>query len=123
MRAIRLVFAVLVGLALAAAPITTGLAMHAVGHSDAGPMAARSQQSHQDIMGGGASDDACTCCDVGGMNQDSPSAFCPLKCCGVAAILIEIQTLAGPHAISGTDAVAAALSPFSRQPDTPPPRS
>jgi hypothetical protein len=118
MRTIRLVIAVLVGLALAAAPVAAGFAMAPAGLSKVGMKAAAAAHHHDiqhpDMPAAGAPCDA---------SQGSPATFCLIKCCSVAAILVEAQPLTGTAAISRTDTVAAALSPFSRRPDPPPPRS
>jgi hypothetical protein len=67
-----------------------------------------------------AAPDDCHCCE---QDPDHAAEACPLKCCGLAAIPVEGQGWAAPRPKAAADGPAAGLSPFSPQPDPPPPRS
>jgi hypothetical protein len=121
MRAARLVIAALVGMALALAPASAGLAMASATQPQTVEMIVEMipATAHHAAMHASAFDDDCSCCDP---SQDVPAAVCFLKCCCMAAILVSAQPWTGLRASSHADTIAAALSPFSRQPDPPPPR-
>jgi hypothetical protein len=68
----------------------------------------------------GAPDDGCHCCDAAPADA---ADVCTLKCCSAAAILTDAQPLTSVRAVAAADRDAAALSPFTRRPDLPPPRS
>jgi hypothetical protein len=107
MGGVRFLIAVLMALSLAAAPVSASVPK---------PQGAAHQTQH---MSTGAPDD-CPCCD---MNHGQAADACPLKCCSLAAILVEGQALTAPRPKPDVDIPAAGLSPFSPQPDPPPPRS
>jgi hypothetical protein len=119
MRAVRLVIAALVGMALAVAPVSAAFAMASAPHSQA-VEAMPSGHHHAAMNASAPPDDGCPCCDA---TQDMSAAVCILKCCSVVAILVDAQLSTGMTAVPNADITAAALSPFSRQPDPPPPRS
>jgi hypothetical protein len=104
MRAARRIAAVLVAFALALVP--------AVGFA--------TMRTTQHEMSAGTQADACHCCDA---TSGSAANVSIVKCCSAAAILTEPQPPMGTRTIAVTDGGAAALSPFARPPDLPPPRS
>jgi hypothetical protein len=118
MRAVRIVIAALVGMVLAVTPVSAAFAMASAPHSQA--VEAMPTAQHHPAVSVSAPDNACLCCDA---TRDMPAAVCILKCCSVVAILVDVlpwtPAASAPHA----DIAVAALSPFSRQPDPPPPRS
>ncbi|HEY1245925.1 MAG TPA: hypothetical protein VGF29_13955 [Hyphomicrobiaceae bacterium] len=118
MRAVRLVIAVLVGMVLAVAPVSAAFAMASAPHSQA--VQAMPAPQHRPAVSVSATDDGCPCCDA---TRDMPAAVCILKCCSVVAILADVQPWTAPTSAPHADTAVAALSPFSRQPDPPPPRS
>src|SRR5262245_50019109 len=105
MRAVRLVIAALVGLALAMLPMSAGFAKQAAGKAE---MGAGMSMSAPDDVGPG--------CDT---THDHAAAVCSLKCCGTAAILVEAQPLTAQRRLPSGDMVAAAFVPFTLPPDPP----
>jgi hypothetical protein len=104
MRHVRFLLSVLLALSLAAAPVWAGVPNL---HGAAPDMSM-------------AAPDECHCCD---QTRDQTADACPLKCCGLAAILVEGQGWAAPCPKADIDGLEAGLSPFSMRPDPPPPRS
>ena len=104
MRAVRRIAVALVAFALALVP--------AVGFA--------TMRTTQHEMSAGAQEDACLCCDP---TSGSAANISIVKCCSAVAILIEPQPLTGTRTVAIADMAAAALTPFARPPDLPPPRS
>ena len=104
MRAVRQVFVALLAVALFLVPAAGFARVPAMQHA----------------MGVDAPEDACPCCDA---SHDTAVDVCMLKCCGAPAVLAEVQPLAEGRAVAVADTAAAALAPFARPPDPPPPRS
>jgi hypothetical protein len=122
MRAIRLVIAALVGLALAVAPVSAGFAQPPMGmapdmHADMHP-GVGADTGHVG-MSTSRHEIADPCCDA----MPNAAMVCSLKCCSVLAILIDGHPLPEHGATAHPDAVASVLSPFTRQPESPPPRA
>jgi hypothetical protein len=105
MRAFRLAIAALTALALAALPLSAGVAK---------PLASKAETSMA------APDHACPGADT---SHDQDAGVCSMQCCTTAAILVEAQPFAGQLRVLATDMAAAALVPFTLPPDPPPPRS
>jgi hypothetical protein len=104
MRAVRHVFVALIAFALAFAPVA--------GFAKMMPM--------QHEMSAGAPEDACSCRDA---SRHSTADVCLLKCCGAVAILVQEQPMPEGLRVTAAEKAVAALSPFARRPDPPPPRS
>jgi len=103
MRAIRLVIAALIALALAALPVSASVAKP---HGTA-PEMSMSAPDH---------------CSSGDTTHDRGEDVCQLKCCSTVAVLSRELPLAAPHGETVVDTPAASLSPFQPEPDPPPPR-
>ena len=104
MRVVRHVVVSLIALALAFAP--------AAGF-------ARALPTMQDEMSAGAPEDGRSCTDA---SRHRTADVCLLKCCSTVAILVEEQPVPQRLAVAAAESAVAALSPFARQPDPPPPR-
>ena len=103
MHAVRLVIAVVTALALAVLPVSAGIMTQPVAKAE------MSMSVHA--------------CDGADMSHDHGADACTLKCCVIAAILVEAQPLASRHRMPAAELVAAVLVPFTLPPDPPPPRS
>jgi hypothetical protein len=105
MRIFRLIVAVLLAVGLVVLPVSATVTM-------AHPAKAE--------MGMGAAGHDCPCCNA---VEKCPDEKCAFNCQNAPAISAESPPLLQPLPEAFVDANSAALLPFSRRPDPPPPRS
>ena len=105
MRAIRLIVVVLLAASLGILPVSAGIAM---------THAAKAEMSMS------ASGTDCPCCNAA---KKCVTDHCQFKCFNTPAISVDGFPLAQPVPEPLAPVCVAALSPFSRQLDPPPPRS
>ena len=110
MRAVRRVIAALIALALAVSPMSAGIAKQAVAKAEMSMSAPDGACPHGHASDGPAA------------SNDPAADVCALKCCA-AAILADGQPPARRSHLSVADTGAVAPTPFTLQPDPPPPRS
>jgi hypothetical protein len=102
MRACRLIFAVVLAIALAALPVAAAMAMTHAG------------KAHASMSAAG---DDCLCC-----NPTQPPEKCSDKCCHVQAIAVDGVLILPPVAVVDARASARPGTAISTRPDPPPPR-